>query len=532
MNLFDIIKYLKIALKRKYLIIISFLLVLLAGLTYGMITPKMYKGETLILMVTQKVPETYVKSIVNLSMEERLRTIRQQVTSRTNLERIIEEHKLFDNPTYGITFMQEKVKAFRKRIQINVAPGTSFRISFEDEDPNKAMDGTNKLASNFISENLRMREERAIGTSQFLADNLESVRKDLEEKEELIKQYRQMHMGAMPDNLNTNLNVLGRIQTQLEQLHNNLRAAQERKLIIQQQIANTEMMKRQMTDAELVTPSVETDLTTDGSYGASSQVTTLRDNLKLLESRYTDNHPDVKRLKELIAKIEAEEAKAYEPEDNALAEQPMPELSMTDLLRPQLDQVNIEITNLRAAIGKAESQVELYQERIEETPKREQELISLNRDYDNLRNLYNSLLQRKLESEIALDMEKKQKGEQFKVIDPAKFPEQPFRPDHRKILLITIIVALVLGGGLVFMVETLDTSYKTPEEVEEDLGVPVLMSMPIRYTQNELRKQKLRDFVMASSVAAAFVLAAVSIVLATKGVNETMNYVKTILDRI
>ena len=532
MEVFEITKYRDIFLRRKYWIIIPFLCTLLAGLTYAMTTPRMYQGETLILVVPQKVPENYVRSIVQMGMEERLRTIKQQVTSRTNLEGIIEDYQLFNGPAKSKMALQEKVDLFRKRIGVNVSHGNAFTITFRDEDAGKAKEVTNRLASNFIAENLKIREGQAIGTSEFLADEVESVRRSLEDKEEQIKQYRQNHMGAMPENLSTNLSILGRLQNQLEQLDSNLRAAEERKLIIQQQIANADMMQKQVQGIGISDSAEESGI----PITSSSELISLKNQLASVETRYTANHPDVRRLKEMIEKIEARESQsegeASELDRNATEEEFTAGYSMPDLLRPQLAQVNLEIKNLKAERLKIKSQAALYEKRIEETPQREQEMISIKRDYDNRKGLYDSLLERKLEAEIALSMEKKQKGEQFRVIDPAKFPERPVRPNIRKILLLAFILGLGLGGGLAFVAETLDTSYDTPEELEEELQMPVLVSMPFRYTEKELKTLKLKEIFKAASVAFSFALLSIGILIATKGVDKTLDYFKGLIDRI
>jgi hypothetical protein len=236
-------------------------------------------------------------------------------------------------------------------------------------------------------------------------------------------------------------------------------------------------------------------------------------------------------LKTIIAKAEAEESESVE-EEAGLRAPPTQTKSerASEMLMAQLLKVDVEIENLEAEIQKVKSQAELYERRVEETPKREQELISLNRDYNNLKALYNSLLKRKLEAQIAMSMEKKQKGEQFRIIDPAKLPERPIRPNLRKIFLLAILAGLCLGGGLSYVVELRDTSYKTPEEVEKDLQLPVLVSMPMRYTERELKGIRRKKILAFASVAAGFVLSAFGILFATKGVDKTVNFLKGILE--
>lgn len=539
----DLSKYLDIVLRRKYWVIIPFLVSLLGGGYYTLVTPKIYQAETLILVQPQKVPEQYVRSLVDASIEERLKTITQQVTSRTNLEAIIKNHQLYNQ---GEMILDQKVELFRKRIVVNVGKGgrggNIFTLAFKDNHPKKAADVTNTLASNFISENLTIRESQAIGTSTFLSDELDSVRAQLIKKEELLKDYRQKYMGAMPEHLQTTLSVLSRLQMQLDQLSSKLIDAENRKLIIQRQISESERMQKQLAGTGIQGSLVEIEPMGSSQDKASGDIEAMKKQLALLEVKYKENHPDIKRLKNMIAKKEAADSKA----DAEAAEQKVePEKSgaggmetglvmpmMDDLLKPQLQQIDTEIKDVKDKTQKTQLQIDSYQRRVEETPQREQELISLTRDYENLKRLYESMLNRKLESDIALSMEKKQKGEQFRVIDPAKVPDLPIEPDLKKILLLTIVLGLGLGGGIAYFMEMTDTSFGTPEVLEKDLKLPVLMSMPIRFTDRELKRRRLKKILMAGSVSVGFVLSAAAMVLSIKGVEGTLGYIKNLLGRV
>lgn len=525
-----ITKYLDIAVKRKWWIIIPTLISILGGLSYGLITPRIYQSSTMILLQPQKVSTNVVQSLVEVNIREWLNTIKQQVLSRTNLERIIEEHDLYNGTEYMDLLLEEKVELCRDLIKIDVVRQNAFSISFEGEDPKKTMEVTKTLAANFISENLTMREDRTLGTSQFITEELESVKMQLEETEKKLGEYQRKYMGALPENLNTNISMLGRFQTQLEQLNSNLQAAESRKLIIQQQISNAERMEEQMSgwdSASEVTDTGEPLQYSDGS----AELISLREQLIRLKRRYTSNHPEVKRIEAMIAQIEAEEAESMdedtEPESGSTEVETLSSFSsMSDLLRPQLEQIDTEIKNMREEIKKVRSQVELYHTRVEETPKRVQEMVALNRDYDNRNDLYNSLLNRKLEADISVNMEKKQKGEQFRVVDPAKIPLKPIRPNFKKIMVMAIGLGLGLGVGIIYILELMDTSYKTPDEAGTDLQVPVLASIPLLVTENELKSIKRREIFTGISVAMGFFMAACGIVIAAKGFDRTLEYVK------
>lgn len=537
----DINRYLDLANRRKWWFILPFLLTLLGGLGAVLKIPKIYEAKTVVLVQRQKVPEHYVQEIVSTDLPDRLRLISQQVTSRTNLEAIIAEHQLYSQAGGGDLILERRTQKLRQRIEIDIvegrrrgSAGNSFSISFRDEDPEKAKQVTNALASNFISENLKIRETQAIGTSAFLSDELDSVKKRLTEKEERLKSYRKKHIGSMPENLQTNLSMLSRYQEELEELNENLRDAQNRKLIVQKQVAEAEEIEQQRAAARESGALVSSATAAGGGRNAPDELSSLRRKLMVLESRYTDKHPDIRKLKTVIAELEKERAAAgiEEPASVPRAQESMAPLSGLALLKEQLAEIEAAITGLRAEINNARARRSLYQQRVEETPEREQELISIRRDYDNLKSLYDSLLDRKLEAEISVNLEKKQKGEQFRIIDLAKAPKIPVEPDVRKILMLTLVLALAMGGGMAYMRETMDSSYKSPDEIESGLQLPVLVSMPIRRSPAELRRIKARQIVAAASVAVGFVFSAAVIVVAVKGMDKTVDFAKDLLTNL
>jgi len=519
MQALEIEKYKDIAIRRMWWIIIPFLLSILAGTGWGLRLPKVYRTSTLILVQPQKVPASYVQEIVSLGIEDRVRTITQQIKSRTNLEKIIKEFNLYNGPGMQM-FMEDKINDLRRRITVDVSRSgrqgsSSFQIFFTGKDPRHIADVTNALTSYFIAENIKLREDQAIGTEKFLTEELENIRRKLLEKEEGLKRYRKRYMGGLPEQLDTNLRILERIQQQISTNQENLRESENRKLLIRQQLAEATKIRK-----------AATTLPAEGGGETEQSLDQLKTQLASLEARYTERHPDVIRLKEKILDLESKE-KGDSKKGQKVAE----DRGMTQAERNlvnQLREIELQIKNLKAETAQLSSQMKWYQTQVENTPKREQELMSLNRDYHNIRETYNSLLSRKLEAELAVSMERKQKGEQFRILDPASTPIRPFKPDIKRILLMSVALGLGLGCGLAYLVEIMDTSYKTPEEVEKELQLPVLVSMPIRYTQRELKSIKRKKVLAFASVGIGFILSAVAIVSAIKGIDKTMDFIKDI----
>jgi len=516
----DISQYWHIAVRRKYWIIITFLVTILAGLTYALTAPRIFVAKTLILVESQRVPQDFVRSIVSSDIEERLKTITQQVTSRTNLESIVKEHQVYsEEPGSGMT-LEGQIELLRKNIKIDVARGggrggSAFTIEVLGKDRVKVTRVTNTLASNFISENLKNRESQVLGTSAFIADELESVRKQLLEKEEEYKKFREKHMGGLPEQLQTNLTILQRLQLTQEQIANSIRDAENRKILIRTQMA---------TQHSGETPQTRVPGSSGGERERPSDLASLRSELAGLQARYTPSHPDVIRVKEMIGRLEQERAKTEAQPDKTENPSAMPGVDAA--VRRQYMEVEHEVMNLKVDQERLKSQIKYYQQKVEETPLREQELISVNRDYNNLKETYNTMLRKKLDAEISVSMERKQKGEQFRILDTAKEPERPIKPDVPSILLMTVALALGLGGGVAYLRDMMDTSFRKPEEIEKELKLPILVSIPFKHTKQEIKGQKRKEIFKAAGVAAGFAVSVVAIVVGTKGFGATVRYIK------
>jgi uncharacterized protein involved in exopolysaccharide biosynthesis len=315
--------------------------------------------------------------------------------------------------------------------------------------------------------------------------------------------------------LQTNLTILQRLQLTQEQIANSLRDAENRKILIRTQMATQHLGE---------TPQTRVPGSSGGERERPSDLASLRSELAGLQSRYTPSHPDVIRVKEMIGRLEQERAKTESQPDKAENPSVMP--GADPALRRQYIEVEQEIMNLKAEQERLKSQIKHYQQMVEETPLREQELISVNRDYNNLKETYNTMLRKKLDAEISVSMEKKQKGEQFRVLDPASEPQRPIKPDVRSILLMTIALALGLGGAVAYLRDMMDTSFRTPEEIAKELKLPILVSIPFHHTEQEIKGQKRKEIFKAAGVAAGFAVSLVAIVVGTKGFSKTVQYIK------
>jgi polysaccharide chain length determinant protein (PEP-CTERM system associated) len=524
-DLFIVFYYLRLLLRHRLLIIISFCIAIAIGMYLAITMPRIYEAGTLILVVPQRVPSDYVRSVVTTDIQARISTISEQILSRSNLEKIIDKFGLFSASKYRNMFLDDKLENLRRRIEINVRGSRSrsrkestFSVTFRGSDPLTVMNVTNTLAGSFIEENLRLREEQATGTSAFLNDELQVMRSRLEEVEEKLREYRRQYMGELPEQLNANLSMLGRLQEQLNAKEIRLRDEKNRLVGLEGQI---EASRRSLTLSS-GTGSVSEN-------GDAMSLEQLKAQLASLKTSYTDRHPDVLRLKAQIANLEAR----YNSGELAATDGSRPDNSNdrtagfvsrneSELMRRRSAAIG-EIKNTALAIEDLNQKIKEYQERVERTPKREQELLTLNRDYRNIQESYNSLLNRKLEAEISVNMEKKQKGEQFRIIDRAVLPIKPVSPNVKRLFLMSALAGLGLGAGFIFLLDLLNTSIKQPKDYESILGLNVLATIPKMDNHKDIMLRRVNWGLTAVSLAIATALTAAFGLMIFKGVDPVIN---------
>ena len=524
--------------KHRWLVIIPFCVAMCIGIFLSLTLPRIYQSNTLILVEPQRVPSNYVKSIVTQTIESRISTISQQILSRTNLEKIMNQFQLFSKPEQENIFKEDKLEAIRKRIEIQVSSrgrqGTNtFAISYKGSDPQTTMKVTNTLATYFIDQNLKVRESQATGTNIFLDGELKTVRQRLAKIEETLKIYRMKFMGELPEQLQTNLTILSRLQEQLTEKQKDLRETRAMMATLEQQIDSVPDFSA--NDSLLF---FEDDSAAGGEN--SFEIEELKATLARLKLKYTDRHPDVVRIKNTIAKLEAQieaDAEANAAEMPADTTEPeisagLGEMGFQNLQNVQKDEMAREIRRKKNEIAELTRQIDLYQQRVENTPIREQEMVSLKRDYGIIKNSYDSLVQRKLEAEIAVNMEKKQKGEQFRIIDHAALPEKPYSPNVEMLFAFSVAIGLGIGGGLIFLLDFLNTSLKLPQDYETRFGLPVLATIPSiqKPRQRILRRINQGLTVVSLSVAAALI-AGFSL-LTSKGVDFALELVRSYIGQL
>lgn len=468
---------LEVARRRRWLIILPAILIGVIASAVIYFLPNQYRSETLILVVPQRVPESYVRSTVTARIEDRLQAISQQILSRTKLEQVVNDFGLYKKERADGELMEDIVERMRERdISIGVVKGDAFRVAFIADDPRVAMRVTERLGSLFIDESLRDREVLAQGTSEFLATQLDEARRQLVAVETKLQEYQKMHNGELPGQMDANMQGQHNAEVQLQQLGESLNRDREHRIQLERQVADI----LEAPDEKPVVPTQKVDMT----QVLENELNTAQQALVALEVRLKPDHPDVKKQRkavdELKARVDASKL------DTTIAARPTTPGAIMDYskrkrltdARAELDNLDRQIQGKLAEESRLQGLVAMYQARIEATPVRESELASLTRDYETLQAAYRGLLQKKEESEISANLEKRQIGEQFKILDPARMPERPVSPDRPALYLIAILGALALAIGLAATAEYFDRTLRTEDDVRAALNLMVLATVP------------------------------------------------------
>jgi polysaccharide chain length determinant protein (PEP-CTERM system associated) len=480
--------------------------------------PELYRSETVIMVIPQRIPDSYVRSTVTASVEDRLFSISDQILSRSRLERIITEFDLYPEER-RLNPIEDVVALMRDAIVVQppARREQSFRVSYTNVDPAVAQKVTARLASMFIDENLRERESLAENTSTFLESQLQEAKVKLQEHEQKLENYRLRNSGELPSQMASNLQAMQNLRMQLSTVNDSMNRARERRLLVERQLADVlPVVTEQSGDSTTANLTVQ-------PLPSERALAEARARLEEFKLRYRPTHPDRRALErtigELEKRVEEEAALPQAPPDTRpTREQLARDRAVRDLER-QLDDIDRQLAGHDESATKLQLELTNYQARIEAAPIRESELVELTRDYNTLQELYSNLLAKQEDSRLAANLERRQIGEQFRILDGASFPQ---RPDNQRQRLTTTFSGAVggLALGLLFVGfrELRDSSYRIEQDVQLALNLPVLALVPAM-TSNRERRAKRRRAAFANLMGTV-VVAASALILAMWGLQS------------
>jgi polysaccharide chain length determinant protein (PEP-CTERM system associated) len=528
---------LEIARRRRLLALLPFLFVLTAAASLAVFLPSVWTAKSLVLVNRQQIPERFVAPTVQADVEARLLTLSQDILTPERLMKIAHDYGLYQNMRQTRA-PEDVVEQMRRDIRIELVEDKDrrpreqrsvlFSVAYRAPDPQVAAGVSNTLASLYIQENGRLREKQAAGTTAFLDVQLAELANRLKAQEQRITAYKEQNIGELPEQRDTNVRTLERLQQQLQLASENNRRAQERKQLLTDSLAQF--------DTTSGTPAAVSGPNVTPADAAAARLNLLRQELAALQSRFHDRYPDVIQMKEQIrileAKVEAEKkaaqaAQAAQAANATAAKKPtrdlrsVPQSPYIQSLMTQIDQAQVDAKASTQEIAEINRQIAVYQRRLENTPKREQELAIITRDYQTTRDLHKALLAKRGEADMAADLEQRQQGETFRVIEPARLPEQPAGPNRFRLLLVGLALALGASGVAVLLAEQVDTSFRRVDEIRATGPMPVLSAIPrITTEQDRYRQLRQRRWATAAVAVGLCLVAGTSFLVAHN--NQTM----------
>ena len=483
--------------RRKWWVFVPFALFTMLTGFVALILPPIYVSDTLIFIEPRDVPDDFVRDLISLESDQRLDTIRETILSRTNLISIYHE---FAGQMVDMRFLndQQRLKVLKSQIDIQFekmdrqSEISHFRIFFEHKDPQLAQAITRRLAALFIEYDSKTREKQVYGTSKFFEDEAEKVAARLRLVDEALTQLKKRYRYELPEQLDTNLRTLDRLQqqhrTNAEALDRSigLRLSLERQLS-EAPVAITQLVKRPGSQRE-VSPLVKEYRQKEQSYNE-------------LMSKYTERHPDVRRLRSDLQRLRSQ----IPPEDLIESVQAGNQSETYTVPNPVHQKLNNQLEEVKADISfrqrdkdSIEQQIKTLEVRVDNTSQREQQLSALQREFDELNTQYDDLRSKLSQARLAESLESKQKGEQFRIVDPASLPLSPSKPNRPLIIFLGLVASFGLGVALAVVRDFMEQRFYNYKEVEEYFGIPILVEIPQILSERDQKRTRRSRWVSAA----------------------------------
>lgn len=457
-------------LKRRFWLLLTLPILFLAGGIGAshLVTPQ-YMSQTLVIIEQQKVPEDYVKSVVSEVLDERLASMKEQILSRSRLQPIIERYNLFAG---GQGTMDDRVEMMQRAIGVKPIPSATggmpgFFITFRAQDPRTAQQVCSEITSLFTAENLRVREQSAEGTTDFLRERLADSKAKLDEQDAKLAAFEQKYLGRLPEQEGSNANTLQALTTQLDAANQTVNHAQQNVTFLEAMVSQ-QSRELQRPDGAAGGPSIDE---------RRGELKTLIAQKQELETLYTPDHPDVVAISRKIADLQSDIARApVLPASGApsVVASSVPESPQLQQLRAQLHAAQQSMAAAKQEQATIEGRVRTYEAKIESSPMIEEEYKQVTRDHETALQFYNTLLTKMNESSMATALERRQEGEQFRLMDAANLPEEPTSPNRRVFAGGGFGIGLVLASLIAGLLEYRDTSIRSERDIFAFTKLPTL----------------------------------------------------------
>jgi uncharacterized protein involved in exopolysaccharide biosynthesis len=521
--------------------------ILLVSIYLAVALPPIYRATARILIENQDIPTDFVRAVVTGFGEERVQLVRGRVMTRSTLKNVVEKFDLYPEIQRA-----DSVDAASGELARNVLfemeepeDGTlAFTLSYEHPVAETSSAVARELVELYLSENIQSRTELTEATLGFLAEEADRLQSEIADIESRLAEFKEANTGALPDLVQMNTQLLERTERDLETVETRIRELREERSLLNSQLSqlspyitvydqsgnpvvgSAERLQLLQQDflrlsaiyspdhPDIIKIRREIDVLTGGrssSAARSNLQQALADRqaeLQVMRDRYSADHPDVVRLERTVGNLQRalEAATAEAAANTGPTREPNNPAYIQTSARSQ--RVNQELNALSGRRQELRGKLTDYEDRLGRTPEVERVYLGLNRDYERLQEKYYENRQRQEDARLALRLEREQKGDRFRLIDPPRTPSEPAKPNRPAILVLGFMLALALGMGLAVAAENMDGSVRGSRDVREILDTPPIAFIPVVNTAADLRQ----IWIKRSAAAASVLVAAVVIV--------------------
>jgi polysaccharide chain length determinant protein (PEP-CTERM system associated) len=469
-DFFEIVK------RRKWSLILPMVIIFLAGAVVALALPSIYKSVSTILIEEQEIPDNFVSTMVSSYAEQRLQSINQRIMSSSRLLEIINRYNLYadlrekwtteeivEKMSEDIALEPISAEVMDRRTGRPSAVTIAFTLSYEGKNPTVVQQVSNMLASLFLSENIKVREQQTKETFEFLENELNKIKTELQELDTKIATFKEQNINALPELLPVNIQSLNALENNIERLNQQLRSLKEHEGYLRTQLAG-------------IPPDEETKRD-------EQRLEDLKVQLAMLRTRYSEEYPDVKKTTADIEELEKKLAQAQKSDN--------PDNPAYVTLASQLASTRADINSVKRQIREFEKKADNYRNRVEATPRVEESYQAMVNERNNLQAKFNDMMSKVMESRVAQGLEKEQKGERFTLIDPARLPEKPFKPNRLAIMLIGVVLGIGAGIGLASLREFTDDTVWNADQLARIAAYPILAGIPEIPIQSDISRRRM-----------------------------------------
>lgn len=471
--------YLSILRRRALLLVGVFSGIFIVALAVALLLPPVYQSTGTILIESSQIPTEMVQATVTSYADERIEVIKQRVMTRENLLRIIEKYHLYKDHSSGTT-PSELIDEMRMRIAIelvtanvqNKAKGSgtiAFKVSFEDRKPELANQVANELVTLFLDENVKVRTERANQTTEFLTQEADKLRTELETLENQIATFKQEHGNVLPDNVNMSMTAMQRTESELHEVDRDYKAAQE---------------ELRFLDVELATARAGNLNGPSQTFSPAQELERAKSEYARLSATYNENHPDVRAAKRKIATLESSAAASGGSGGKTIG----------DLA---VAKVEAKIASARARVGSLGQQQGALRARmrqleteLQKAPQVERGLSALMRDHENAQKKYDEIRSKQMTAQVAENLEGDKKAERFSLLEPPLMPDRPIKPNRKKMIAMGFFLALAAALGATMVLENINGGVRGADALEAIVRQRPMAVIPYIALDEEVEKRK------------------------------------------